>query len=75
MANEKEDTIIRDECVDIFSNVPSEFEDCEELGDIMSSEKKNEATFSDESEIYKRRIRRTLPLPSDTGESDEDNSR
>ena len=75
MANEKEDTIIRDECVDILSDVPSEFEDCEELEDITSSEKENEATSSDESEIYRRRIRRTLPLPSDTEESDEDNSR
>ncbi|XP_047365376.1 piggyBac transposable element-derived protein 4-like [Vespa velutina] len=75
MANEKEDTIIRDECVDILSDVPSEFQDCEELEDITSSEKENEAISSDESKIGRQRIRQTLPLPSDTEELDEDNSR
>ncbi|XP_046835606.1 uncharacterized protein LOC124431580 [Vespa crabro] len=75
MANEKEDTIIRDECVDILSDVPSEFQDCEELEDITSSEKENEAISSDESEICRQRIRRTLLLPNDTEESDEDNNR
>ncbi|XP_043514178.1 uncharacterized protein LOC122530876, partial [Frieseomelitta varia] len=36
--------------------------------------KQSEAESSDDSEIRRRRIRRTLPLPSDTEESDEDNS-
>ncbi|XP_047369102.1 piggyBac transposable element-derived protein 4-like, partial [Vespa velutina] len=73
MANEKEDTIIHDECVDILSDVPSEFQDCGELEDITSSEKENEAISSDESEICRQKIRRTLPLSSDIEESDEDN--
>ncbi|XP_048514356.1 piggyBac transposable element-derived protein 4-like [Athalia rosae] len=73
MASEKEDTVIRDECVDILSDVPSEFEDFKEVEDIASSEKENEATSSDESEICRRKIRQPMPLPSDTEESDEDN--
>ncbi|KAL6418457.1 hypothetical protein ACFW04_012075 [Cataglyphis niger] len=73
MAGEKEDTVIRDECVDILSDVPSEFEDFKEVEDIASSEKENETTSSDESEIYRRKIRQPIPLPSDTEESDEDN--
>lgn len=59
MANENEDTITRDECVDILSDVPSEFQYCEEHEDIMSLEKENEAISSDEFEICKQRIWRT----------------
>lgn len=72
MANEREDTIIRDECADSLSDVPLEFLDCEEMGDITSSEKQSKVESSDDSEIRRRRIQRTLPLPSDTEESDED---
>lgn len=72
MADEREDTVIHDECVDNLSDVPIEFGDCEE--DIASSENQSEAESSDDSEIGTRRIRRTLRLPTDSDESDEDDS-
>lgn len=72
MAGEREYTVIRDEWADSFFDVSLEFKDCEEIEDIISSEKQSEAEPWDNSEIPRRRIWRTLPLPSDTEESDED---
>ncbi|KAK9294990.1 hypothetical protein QLX08_010563 [Tetragonisca angustula] len=71
MANEREDTITRDNCADSLSDVPLEFLDCEEMGEITFSEKQGKVESSDDSEIRRRRIQRTLPLPSDTEESAE----
>lgn len=56
MATEIEDMIICKERVDSLTDVPYEFEDCEELGGITSSEKGSEATISDESEINRRKL-------------------
>ena len=73
MANEGEDTLLQDECVDNLFDVLIEFEDYKEIEDFTSSyRKQSEAESSDDSAIHIRKIRRALPLPSDTEESDED---
>lgn len=74
MTNEREGRVTRDEWADSLSGVTAEFEDCEEIEDIASSEKQTEAESSDDPEIRTRGIRRTLPLLSNTEESDKDYS-
>jgi hypothetical protein len=72
MADEGEDTLMEDECADNLSDVPIESDDREEVEDIASPEIQSEAESLDDSEISARRILRTLRLPTDTDESDED---
>jgi hypothetical protein len=60
MADEREDTIIQDECADNLSDVPIEFDDCEEAKDIASPEIQSEAESLNDSEISTRRVLRTL---------------
>ena len=58
MANEGEDTLLQDECVDNLFDVLIEFEDYKEIEDFTSSyRKQSEAESSDDSEIHIRRIR------------------
>ena len=60
MAHEGEDTVIYEECADDLSDVPIDIADWEE--DVADSIKESEAESSD-SEVFTRRIRRTLRLP------------
>ena len=71
MAHEGEDTAVYEECADDLSDVPIDIADWEE--DVADSTKESEAESSD-SEVFTRRIRRTLRLPSDSDESEEDDS-
>jgi hypothetical protein len=72
MADEREDTVIEDERADYLSDVAIEFDDREEVEDIASPEIQSEAESLDDSGISTRRVLRTLRLPTDTDESDED---
>nr|XP_012145428.1 PREDICTED: uncharacterized protein LOC105663073 [Megachile rotundata] len=72
MADERDDTIIYDECADILSDVPDELADWEK--DIKYKENESGAESSEDSEILTRRIQRTLQLASDSDESDEEDS-
>jgi hypothetical protein len=56
MADEREDTVIEDECVDNLSDVPIEFDDREEVEDIASVEVQNEAESLDNSERIFRKF-------------------
>ncbi|CAK9830498.1 hypothetical protein ANTRET_LOCUS7657 [Anthophora retusa] len=71
MADEREDTIIYDECADDLSDVPIDIADWEE--DIADPTNESKAESSD-SEILARRIRRTVRLASYSDESEEDDS-
>ena len=66
MADEREDTCI-DECVDNLSDIPLDSDDS-----IILEDNPDCAEFSSGSEIEVRRNHRTLPLPSDSEESDQD---
>nr|XP_022903201.1 piggyBac transposable element-derived protein 4-like [Onthophagus taurus] len=62
MADERKDTIIKDECADDLSDVPSDIADYEE--DIAYPKNESEAEFSDDD----------VQLATDSDESDEDHS-
>ncbi|XP_047360348.1 piggyBac transposable element-derived protein 4-like isoform X2 [Vespa velutina] len=72
MADERDDTIIYDECADVLSDVPDDFADWEEDDGYQKNE--SEAESSEDSEIPTRKIRRTLQLPTDSDESDKEDS-
>ncbi|XP_025162453.1 piggyBac transposable element-derived protein 4-like [Harpegnathos saltator] len=72
MADERDDTNIYDECADVLSDVPDDLADSEE--DIGYQKDESEAESSEDSEIFPRKIRRTLRLPTDSDESDEEDS-
>ncbi|CAK9820306.1 hypothetical protein ANTPLA_LOCUS10546 [Anthophora plagiata] len=72
MTDKRDDTIIYDECADVLSDVPDDLIDLEE--DNVYQKNESEAESSEDSEIPTRRIRRTLRLPTDSDESDEEDS-
>ncbi|XP_068993070.1 piggyBac transposable element-derived protein 4-like [Neodiprion pinetum] len=71
MADERDDANIYDECADDLSDVPDDLADWE---DIENQKSESEAESSDGSEILTSRIRRTLRLPTDSNESDDEDS-
>lgn len=67
MAEEREDTVINDECAENLSDIPVNFANWKE--DIVPPKNKSEEVSLEDGEILTRRIRRTVLLPTDLDES------